>query len=397
MKILFINTLYAPHIGGGAELILQAHVEGLQKRGHEVTVLTAGSEPGLTEDEVNGVRVLRAGLRNIYWHHRSDRPAWWQRTLWHLRDSYNPAMAKVVGDLVRREQPEVVVCHNLAGWSAATWGAVKRSGAPLVQVLHDVYSLCPNSNMFSAGHACASQCGRCKAFRLFHRYLSEHVDAVVGVSRFVLDRHLQYGYFRNARVRRAIHNARDMSPQLRVGSASLEGNVRFGFIGTLSPVKGVDLLLETFSRLNLPNAELWIAGTGKREYSETLRRYESSRVRFLGYSKPGNFFSSIDVLVVPSLWHDTLPGVVFEALAHGVPVLGSMRGGIPEMIEDGTNGFLFDPEDPQQLSELLKRLAENPGEIEVMRPKVIGGARPYIDVGGWLDQYEDLYAEVAEC
>ena len=394
MKILFLNALYAPHIGGGAEITLQTLVHGLRDRGHEVVVLATGPKAGLIEEEAEGVRVIRAGIKNVYWPFLQTQPPAWKRLAWHLRDSYNPAMARVVEEVIGRERPDVVSCHNLAGFSAATWGAIRCRKVPVVQVLHDQYNICPNRTMFRQGYACSSPCLRCRVFRCLHPRLSNSVDAVVGVSRFILDFHLARGFFSEVKISRAIHNVRRMelapSPAARP-----DDKVRFGFIGTLSPAKGAELLLETFLSLNLPNAELYVAGTGEQEYEAVLRRrYGNIHIHFLGYARSLDFFRSTDLLVVPSICHDTLPGVIFEAFSCGVPVLASLRGGIPEMIQDGVNGFLFEPTRPEELSALMLRLANEPEVIEAMRPAALAAAEPFLDVNRWLDSYEHLYREV---
>ncbi|MCS2571544.1 hypothetical protein NXX61_13760 [Bacteroides ovatus] len=65
MTILFINTLYSPHIGGGAEVICQEQVEGFQRRGYTVSVLTTSPNLGLCQEDVNGITVYRAGIKNF--------------------------------------------------------------------------------------------------------------------------------------------------------------------------------------------------------------------------------------------------------------------------------------------------------------------------------------------
>jgi len=392
MRILYIHTLFDPHVAGGAEITLQTLVHGIAARRHQAIVLATGPDAGITEDVVGGVRVLRAGLANIYWHYQCRRPPGWMRAGWHLRDIYNPAMGKVVEEIVRRERPDIVSCHNLAGWSSAAWLAIKRVGVPLVHVLHDLYLLCPNSNMFRGGHACATQCLRCRLFRSPHPRLSNAVDAVVGVSRFILERHLHHGYFGEVPIRRVIHNSRAINvssrPYLEVGNRPL----RFGYMGALTLPKGVDRLLRVFEDIDASKAELWIAGSGRPDYERYLtERYRSQHIRFLGHSKPESFFSAIDTLVVPSISHDTLPGVIIEALAYGVPVIGSKRGGIPEIIEDGANGFLYDPDSREELPRLLMELAANPDRIESMRRAARRSARPYLEVDRWVDSYLALY------
>lgn len=394
MKIMYINTLYSPNIGGGAEITLQLLVEGIKGLGHEVVVVTTGDAPGIVEDLVNGVRVLRVGIANVYWQYNNQKPPAWKRGIWHLRDIYNLTMGNLVEEIVRREQPDVVSCHNLAGFSASAWVAIEQAGVLIIQVLHDSYNLCPGSNMFKDGHACERQCMQCKAFRLFTPLISKKVNAVVGVSQFILDKHLEHGLFKEAKIKTAIHNTRAIIPQIKSFENKKWDKVRFGFIGTLTPAKGIELLLDVFTNLALPNAELWIAGKGYPEYEQQLKRSESSSVRFLGYSKPEDFFSKIDVLVVPSIWQEPLGMVVPEAFAYGIPVIGSRRGGIPEMVQNGVNGFLFEPDHAEELAGIIKQLAGNPDEIERMKPLALTTAAPFMNVIGWLKKYEILLQKV---
>lgn len=397
MKILYVNSLYPPYVGGGAEITLQTLVDGMQSRGHEIVVLSIGHKKSLEEDIVNGIRVLRAGLSNVYWHYTKNRQSSWKRLVWHLIDIYNPIMESFIYKLVKRECPDVVSIHNLAGFSAATWIAVRQAGTPMVQVLHDLYNLCPNSNMFRSGHACEKQCLRCKVFRCFHPKLSECVDAVVGVSRFVIERHLRNGLFQNARIKKIIHNARSLRAVPRKSPRPRGNRVRFGFMGTLAPSKGIELLLRIFSEFNQPNAELLIAGTGKKGYEESLKaQFASPEVRFLGYCSPEQFFPMIDVLIVPSIWEESLGMVIAESWAFSVPVIGSRRGGIPEMIEPGKNGFLFDPDRPEELTAIICGVAENPSSIEDLIPNVLTSARSFLDVARWVDRWQSLYEELAQ-
>lgn len=369
--------------------------QGMKSRGHDVVVLSTGPENGVAECMVEGIRVLRAGIKNFYWHYRSDRALAWKRAAWHLRDIYNPQMASIAGEIIRREKPDLVSCHNLVGWSAAAWGAVRRCGVPLVHVLHDPYLLCASSNMFSHGRACRAQCRRCKLFRAFHPRLSEAVDAVVGISRFILDRHAQYGYFSKAKIQIVIHNVRVMSVAGTPRPAFDGRPVRFGYIGTLAPAKGIEWLLEIFAGLTGINAELWVAGRGEENYESGLRRrFSSNRVRFLGQVAADTFYPRIDLLVVPSLWEEPLGMVVPEAFAHGVPVLGARCGGIPEMIEPGRSGLLFDADEPGSLERQLIRLAGDPDQIAAMRPGARTAAVPFLDRERWLVAYEAVYEEL---
>lgn len=391
MKIVFINTLYSPHIGGGAEITLKSLVDGLHSRGHDVYVVTTGPERGVKKETVDGVPVFRVGIVNSYWHHLSERPGRIARGIWHIRDIVNRKMAAQVADVVEEIGPDVVNLHNIVGISAAVWTEIRARGFPVGQVLHDLYNLCPNSNMYCKGRSCKERCPACSLFRLPHARLSNAVDGVVGVSEFVLNRHLKYGLFERAE-RGVIHNARTLPEIVRDKPAHQDGKIRFGFIGTLTPAKGIEILLESFEQLSPGFAtELIVGGNGHLKYEQYLKRKYTKSIVFLGRTTPEEFYKEVDVLVVPSIWNDTLPGVVFESMSYGVPVIGSRRGGIPEMIQDGVNGFLFEPEKSGELFERMKRCVMNPALIESMRMAAQVSSAPFRDVSGWLEKYEHFF------
>jgi len=261
MHILFINTLYAPYIGGGAEITLQSLVEGMRDHGHTVTVLSTGPDEGIKEDEINGIRVIRLGIKNTYWPYKANSPGAWKRAVWHVNDVYNNSMADSVKKIISGLKPDIVNCHNLVGFSCATWGAIHSLGIPISQVLHDLYNICPKSNMFCKGRACHSQCVKCKIFRLPHKRLSKQVSCVIGVSDYILKTHLKHGLFSEATIKTSIHNSRTYS-LCEARHKDKGEKIRFGFIGTLLPAKGVELLISTFKKVASNDAELIIAGKG---------------------------------------------------------------------------------------------------------------------------------------
>lgn len=397
MRILLLNTLFAPHVGGGAEVMVMEQARGLQAAGHVVAVATLGPDPGTRQERVEGIPVYRVGQRNRYFHFGPHRPSAMARLLWHWRDRDNPAVEAPLREVLRDFRPDVASCHNLAGWSIAAWRAIRGEGIPIAQVLHDQYLLCAKSTMFRNNRICPRQCLDCRMLRSRHRQASSQVDAVVGVSRFILARLLDNGYFRDVPIRETILNARSSGlprPE-RTPPRPEDRAIRFGFIGTLAPNKGIERLLAAFGNAALPHAELLIAGRGNAEYERALKTaHAGASIKFVGYAKPEDFFPRIDATVVPSLWDDTLPGVVFESLGFGVPVIGSRRGGIPEMIDDGRNGFLFDPDSPGVLEELLSRIAGAPGILDGMREAALQSAGRFFDYHGWIARYEALYGKL---
>jgi glycosyltransferase involved in cell wall biosynthesis len=398
MKILFLSSLYSPHIGGGAEIILQRTAEGLQQRGCDVSVLVTGPDAGLAVDTVNEVKVYRAGLHNFYWQFSAQRPGRLARLGWHLRDRYNSAMRAYVKQVIKREQPQVVVCHNLAGWSVSVWDEITAAGLPIVQVLHDMYLMCPSSNMFKKGRCCQQQCGSCQQFRKGHDVRSAQVSTVVGVSNYMLEKLQKHGYFTGARGY-VVHNA---SPYAAMPTPSAprpiseiwkKAPLRFGYMGTLSEQKGLRWLIEQFQRLPF-NATLQIAGRGQLSDEAQLKALATSpKISFVGYQKPEEFYRQIDVAVVPSIWNEPFGLVAVEACAHSVPVIASRMGGLPEIIQDPLNGLLCSPDDPDSLGHAMLRLHQQPELLERLSKQARVSVASLLNLDLMLDSYQSIFAQ----
>lgn len=391
MKVLFINTFFPPDVGGGAEITLRTLVQGVQAAGHEVVVLRLGDGGSIYERVESGIRIIYAPCRNVATPRTHARLPPIQRAVWHLIDAYNPLMGRTVAKVCRAERPSIVSCHNLAGWSIAVWRAVVRESVPLVQVLHDYYLLCPRRRLYGSGAACSRRCVSCQILRAMHRSASAQVGAVVGISRFVLRAHKEYGYFSHARIARVLHNARNMSSSPHIWQAPDTAPLRFGFLGSLAQPKGIETLLASVATLDT-NVELHVAGTGEPGYSEKLRACAPPNAIFYGQMPAGEFLRLVDCLVVPSLWSEPLGMVVPEAMAHGLPVIAARVGGLPEMIADGENGFLYDPAVEGGLTGALVRMLENRADMPRMGAAARESARPFLDVGAWVSEYLGIYS-----
>ncbi len=397
MRILFINTLYPPNVGGGAEITLSTLVNGLTLRGHETAVLTTQGGKGLTVTNENGSTVYRSSIRNIYWHFSTLTPPSWQRFIWHAIDSYNPFAGHDIKQVVNKFKPDIISCHNLPGFSVAAWNVAAKAGIPTIQVLHDYYTICPKTTVFKNGSNCLKPCTSCAMLRLPHKHLSNKVSAVVGVSQAVLDKHLQAGLFTDTPIKKVIYNRRSLkSSQV---PRQKQDVLTFGFIGSLTPVKGVAQLLETFTRIadQTPHKlQLLIGGSGKDDYVKDLKqRYGSDkRIVFLGHVNPSDFFSQVDITVVPSIWNEPLGMVVPESLGFHVPVIGSKRGGIPEMIQHEKNGLIYDPDEPYALDKAMLRLIENPDLLAAMQKAAAPSAARFLNQEDMITEHQMLYKEI---
>jgi glycosyltransferase involved in cell wall biosynthesis len=358
MKILQINSLFAPRRFGGAEVLLERLSESLAHRGHQVQVACLSPEPAPRDDAPLAVHEF--GLRNVYWPFDGQQPRPWLKFVWHLRNSFGQGGAADIESLLRRERPDLVHTHNLSGFTTAVWGTVQSQGIPIVHTIHDYALLCPATTMLKRDANCDTQCLGCRLLSWPKARQSQAVSAVVGCSGFVLDRHLKAGYF-SAATQHVIHNSDPFEEDRRVTCASRLQPLRVGYLGRLAQPKGIEFMLDALTQSEARPWELVVAGTGEPAYEASLRqRYERRGVRFAGRVEAARFLGEIDVLVVPSLWHEPCPLVVGEAANAGVPVVAASVGGIPEIVRHGLSGFLFAPRDAEALTGHVLRLAADP-------------------------------------
>jgi glycosyltransferase involved in cell wall biosynthesis len=389
MKILYINSLYSPMIEGGAEISLKLIVEGLKSRGHEVVVLSLSPDPGLKEDIVDGVKVYRAGLKNSYWPYAKEKPGKLSRLGWHVTDRVNTDMGEVVKHILEKEKPNIVSCHNLAGWSVSAWDSIHALGIPIVQVLHDFYLLCPNSNMIKGNIPCTKQCTSCKVLRLTHPHKSKKVNAVVGISQNILSRFTDASYFKNAG-KYVIYNTRAIEEPAPKLPRKKNQKLIVGYIGTLSPIKGVEWLIDQFKTLGF-SANLLIAGKGEIKFENKLKKAATGHsIEFLGYQNSQEFFAKIDVLVVPSLWQEPLGMVAIEALANHIPVIANKAGGLQETVQDRVNGLFCYAHRPESLGEALTKIYLEPEHYNEMSAVARKSVEDILSADRMISEYESV-------
>jgi glycosyltransferase involved in cell wall biosynthesis len=391
---MFLNTLYAPNLVGGAERVVQSLAEGAVDAGHQAVVVSLGEQKGVRSSWVNGVKVYYVGNRNLYWAFREGGAPVALKPLWHALDTYNPLMSREVASILNTDKPDLVHTHTLSGFSPLCWRPIKERGLPLVHTLHDYYLMCPKASMFRGGRNCQRRCSRCLPYSVPRAHHSNLVDVVTGVSDFVLKRHLDHGYFYKVPEKRVIYNGFEVGKLIgRAGQRT--SPVRLGYLGRIDPTKGLEKLLDSAGKLPEGGWSLSIGGKGPVDYVKGLRaRCGSSSVRFLGYVAAETFFEEIDALVVPSVWHEPSPRVISEAYAYGVPVIGSRRGGIPELVEEGRTGLLFDPDRPDDLTQKMRTFVADRALAESMSGACLEKAASLLPKN-ITAQYLDVYAGLA--
>lgn len=164
------------------------------------------------------------------------------------------------------------------------------------------------------------------------------------------------------------------------------------YVGRLGAEKEIDRIKPILEAI--PQARLALVGDGP--YRQALERhFADTPTHFVGYLTGLDLaaaFASADAFIFPSCT-DTLGLVLLEAMAAGCPVVAARSGGIPDVVTDGVNGYLFNPGDEQGAIAATKRLFEDTEERETMRQN----ARQCAERSGWAaatHQLQNYYQAV---
>ena len=156
-----------------------------------------------------------------------------------------------------------------------------------------------------------------------------------------------------------------------------------GIVGQILPTKGHDMVVEAFRILRERGctAHLFIVGKGNEKFIESLKQRISlynleEYVFWKGFlNSPPEIYAGIDVIVAPSTLSEAFGLMACEANMFTIPAVVTNRGGQPEIIEDGFNGYVVDPINPVDIADKLMKLYNDPGLVKQMgengRQKVI--------------------------
>lgn len=438
MRVLFAAHQFFPEHRAGTETLTLGLARALRERGHEPAVFAAKRSAPAGDIEPDEVRDYEFGGIPV---RRAGRPR--ESAARSYRLNYdNPRMAAHLAEYLQRFAPDVVHFTHLQGLSASAIPVVKAAGLPAVYTATDFWTICPVVDLLRHdGALCTgpddAHCPRCVASRqpasrvagAVRRTPGPVLRAATALSRAPLAAPQQLGQLRDLserpeHIRERVNSLdRILAPTrlmrellvrngvredlIRVSRYGLDtsglgaareregAGVRFGFIGTLGPHKGPDLLLRAFRRLP-PGLDASLAVHGEpggfEGFAGELHRVAAGdeRIRFAGSFPPerlGEVLSGLDALVVPSRWYENAPLVAYSALAAGVPVVATDVGGLSEVVEDGKNGLLFPLDDEAGLARCLERLAGEPGLLARLR----AGIEPVKTLSESAEELESLY------
>lgn len=376
LKIILVNQAH-PNFGGpgGAERSVKSLAEGLAQRDHEVisvsmapkAIIEHMSMSGIhSEHRISGVRTILLG-----------------------KVSGSATEVEMMTSIVARERPDLV--HTNTFWhNRDLWPEVDKLGVPIVHTLREYKLLC-SDNMFKNDRTCTSLCETCTMSAKVSRARSKLVSSVVGISRYTLDRHLSFDLFDGVTSRHVVHNSVSGNPSADFRSEPGAGPLRLGYLGRIHPTKGVGSLIDAV--LERTDGKVVLSLAGELQDEELARKVTHAqgdpRISYLGFVEPGELFSQIDVLVVPSAWPEPFGRIVVEAYLHGIPVLAASSGGLPELVVQGKTGWIYG-DGKQTLGEVIEAISQDARRPATMREACLEAAqafRPSVIA----EQYEAVY------
>jgi len=372
MKILVISNFFPPHVIGGAEIIAHHQARALCARGHEVRVLAGDNSRGLPgypiEEEVfDGMPVTRVSLTYLDFAPTGNNVA-------------HPGVERIFRQLVDKWQPDVIHAHHMAGLSLGILQLARARGIRIALTLHDHWGFCMNSTRITTQDVLchdSTQCHKCHshiyngALRLPQRmrqdYLRWQLDAVdhfISPSRYLADTYIANGL--PAERMNVIANGIELERFSTTSPPAPGKKLNVLFTGYMGGHKGVPTLLEALALLPAERVHVDMVGDG--HMLEAYKAQLSARApgvsaKFWGRlpnSRIAERFAQAHVFVLPSVCPENQPVTITEAMACGLAVVGSRIGGIPELVDEGVSGQLFEHGDAQALADCLRRYIDHP-------------------------------------
>ena len=399
MKICHISSaLYSPKVLTGVEVYVRNLTRQLAKHGHQVSVITTSPESPrkATVSELDSVKVYSFCPLNIYERSESPRKPLFLKLIWHGLDLiWNPHTYMVIRGILKREEPDVVHIHNFRNLSPSVFSAVKSLHIPLVYTVHAFSLICPKSGLLrSSGSVCERPPLICKLYKAVKSLpVDGKPDLVTVNTNFMINKYREHGLFKKVRF-----EALPITP-LEVHGEKITKDfdtIDILYAGQLGKFKGVHILISAFKQLTADNIRLHIAGMGQDAEEFKRMAADDSRITFYGavpWEKLTELYKKANVTVVPSIFYEPYGFVILESFRDSTPVVGSNIGGIPELIEHGYNGFLFEPGNTAELKSILENLIKNPSELERLSKGAFESAKKY-DINDHIVKLQELYEQL---
>ena len=372
MKILMVNKFLYPN-GGSETYIFKLGVE-LQRQGHEVQYFGMEHEGRIVGNHAE-----------VYTSNMDFHTGKLQKLLYPFRIIYSGEAYRKMQLVLDDFEPDVVHLNNINFQltpsvieAVRDWEKKKDKTVRVVFTAHDYQWVCPNHMMLipASGERCSRCIGQhqrnCTKYRCIHnscvksflgtieakfydwKKTYSKVDVIICPSHFMEKQLGTSSLLKQKLV--TMHNFID--------AEVLEHTEKKDYVlylGRYTKEKGVLTLLQAAG--DLPEIPFVFAGDG--ECREQVERCPNVKnMGFLQGEELQKVIVEARFCVIPSEWYENCPFSVMEAISYGTPVIGSNLGGIPELVQDGKTGELFEAGNVQMLKDKIKSLWGNPEKCE---------------------------------
>lgn len=395
-KILHINWNIWPQFRGGHVVHVHNLIKALEKR-----TITQGYLYSIEKRERTGLDYREYVKDNKSFFeilNSVNRPF---ETVPSLELEYQP-VEKLVTKAIEKFCPDIIHIHHMIQIPIRVIETIKDSfRLPIIITIRDYWYLCPSYTLLNCdGKPCtineySDDCSSCFAKKNnletnradYHLWNSEFArrrasmvrtinktDVITFVSDYLRQQYLTHGVSKEkTRVVHAGVPFRKVDYQVKEKPNS---PLQIAFLGYASAIKGTYFFLQSLTQWNeAPIIVHFFGGLEDEDlFYDHARMLNNVRVVSHGpydQSDIQNLLYEIDVGVVPSLWPDTAPQVIFDFFASGKPVIASRVGGIPEFVRHQHDGLLFEPGDHDDLLKCLTEVARNRSLLRRLKENVI--------------------------
>lgn len=353
MKICIVSGIFPPDIGGPATYLFNLCTK-LNNLGHKIYVITFGDEyvnfpfsvQKISRKFPPHIRVLLTFIKIIKLRKEID-------IIFTLGGPWDSGIPALLAKIILHKPMVTKVTGDIA-WERARIRHLTEDNLEKFQSRRYAF--------------------RVEFFRWIQNFVVKRADRIVVPSNYL--KSIVRGWGIPSHKIEIVHNAiREEDFIIPISISQAEAREKIGLngkvnkiiltIARLVPWKGIDMLIKILPRFN-GDIQLLVVGDGpdiQRLKSLAYVTGIEERVIFKGqvaYNRIGLYLKAADVFVLPSSY-EGMPHSILEAMASGIPIAATNIGGIPEVIQDGRDGFLFEPRNLSDLQKSINRLLEDSG------------------------------------
>lgn len=348
MRLCVVHNEYGKF--SGEEAVVQGQISLLEKKGHQVCRFVRSS----AELETMPFGHIRAFFSGIY----------------------NPFSKRAFRRFLATEKPDLVHFHNLYPLiSPAVLDVCAEIGMPTVMTVHNYRLVCPNGLFMSSGEVC-ERCAKGGEFWCLLRNCEGSYLKSLGYSIRNIMARLRGSFSKNISIFMVLNSFQklrledagfgadkifvvpNMCNDLKEYSPPLNVGRYVAYAGRLSAEKGIASIVDASHLCS--SIPFKVAGSGPFDLSSITDTSNFEMLGFLEKDRLDGFYKDSRFLVFPSIWYETFGLTIVEAMLHGKPVIASRIGGVPEIVEDGVTGLLFEPGNAEDLAEKIRYLWARP-------------------------------------